>query len=734
MAFVGILASLILSLSVSNFQMKTVDRQAQTNFYTAESLVDELKAGLEEKYAELIENCYKEILVSYSNLSVDSRNSKFKEILLRQFLNDIDTSIPFSYYSMNTYSYRSDYFNQFIKDKVEGTISISSSNPSNNLDWELDYLASDKQYIKFKDILVAYTDANGYQSAIETDLKIAFADVAFDAVGNAPPFVDYSLIADVQVLANGNTGNVVGNVYAGDKGIIANAGSAKLNLKSNQIVTRHKILAQNSGEVIIDDMDADAATYFAEVWAKGIGTDQTNLSGGRFNGKGMFYLSDDISADSASSEITLSGDIFAYGYGDTPDTSSAIIANRSNCTIDLRDVRNIFVGGRAFIVPEVAYVAGGEEGPTYDSSVLTGEAISTKGNQSIYLIPGDAIGYNADLGIGFGRNPITTDEYNMIQSNGDLEEVNMNYELLTGKRLSDYADGFKRIYDNSSGVVKIYYYLQFKTVYAANDYFRDCMGVEVYRNEIQASLDKYASKVLKPSILNGDSGRKTYAGNVVFTDYDSVNSKVIFELLENSVNAVLPEQFRTESISLGIEYKALYEKLMRSTSDYVLHAYDPTSAFKAMLITSSAAEHLTGAGIVELIAAGKDAGTLPGAGMYVLINNRETTPVDTVIAAPGDNAIRISSLNLTQTALIITTGDVIVDEDVSGLIISGGRIFFENGATVTAKPKDIYKIICGTEVKSVFRDFDSFGYYLETEEHQKVEIGDLITTENWSKN
>ena len=73
LAVVGTFAVILLSLSLMNYRMKHVNLQAQDNFYDAEKVLDEIRAGLAVDVADAAGAAYQETLEKYSTLSVDER-------------------------------------------------------------------------------------------------------------------------------------------------------------------------------------------------------------------------------------------------------------------------------------------------------------------------------------------------------------------------------------------------------------------------------------------------------------------------------------------------------------------------------------------------------------------------------------------------------------------------------------------------------------------------------------
>ena len=53
MAFIGILASVLMYMSLLNYQMKANNLQAKDNFYSAETVLDEIRVHMESRYRPL---------------------------------------------------------------------------------------------------------------------------------------------------------------------------------------------------------------------------------------------------------------------------------------------------------------------------------------------------------------------------------------------------------------------------------------------------------------------------------------------------------------------------------------------------------------------------------------------------------------------------------------------------------------------------------------------------------
>ena len=78
LAFVGILSATAMWLSMSNYRMKATDRGIKGNFYTAETVFEEIIAGLQGESSDAAAVAYRKVLQNYVVTSGDSdRYSRF---------------------------------------------------------------------------------------------------------------------------------------------------------------------------------------------------------------------------------------------------------------------------------------------------------------------------------------------------------------------------------------------------------------------------------------------------------------------------------------------------------------------------------------------------------------------------------------------------------------------------------------------------------------------------------
>ncbi len=746
MAMVGILATMVLTMAVSNLQMKRVDKGAKTNFYSAEVALDELRTGLEGEITKIVESTYTKIMLEYASLPIGDRSQAFKESLAYSLSTTFDASKivkESNFKNINT-KYNLDLLKNYLVDTKEET-TISAKNGQNIL--ECLFVASDpeKQYICFRNLTLGYTQAGtNFYTQITTDIKIKIPNASFEAISVRPSYTEYAVIANRQLLAdNGESGSVEGSVYAGNYGILTRLG-ATLNFNSDQIVVEDNITTNEGGNITIDDLHPSDGMVQSNIWAKNIVTTAASSTTGiaaKLNIKGNLYIADDVTIDAPNSNIKLSGSYYGYGYGDSPQTSSAMIVNRNKSLLDLSDLDNIFIAGRAYIEPVESIIENTSES---SGVVLTGEAISSKGNQLAYLLPGNAIGVHAD-GKSVGHNPLSLSEYDALQlamkTDSSILEVDSNYLIgYSGKKLSYYVDPikpFNRIFDRTNTSTLVYYYPNFKSEAMANEYFKDYISnSDNYEALVQRLEDSESHIRLPKNIINNSaSGRKTYAGNIVAYSDDLTPTLYMYN---NTVDAKLANQYTKEADDLKTLYEAYKLKLVPSVTGYTKADLDPDNLFDRLMVKTSGDPSCPG--IYELIS-GKTMGpnhsylfddtSYSAYGKFILVTNTKTTAENVF---DSTTAFKVDSNISPDVHIIIATGDVEVSANFNGIIISNGIVKIKNGAKITANAKKVFDLICYSPVRTIFRDYNSFPIYLTDNKEKQIDVSSLIIEENWSKN
>ncbi|MDF2804345.1 MAG: hypothetical protein K0S61_4250, partial [Anaerocolumna sp.] len=345
-AFVSILGTLLLSLTVSNLQMKSIDHKSKSNFYNAETALDEIKAGIGEETAAALETAYKSIMEQFitpefNSLSNDDKKARFTN----KYLDALNNSLK---ESLNVYN-----MNKLLNYVTNENVIFETTPGSNQL-----LVDTNKKTITLKNIKISYTDDEQYKTTIATDIIISTPTMSFQTGSDTlPTYSDYSLIADNSIKLDAATAvEARGNVYAGINGInLDNASSFSLR-NTDKIVTR--------GDISVGERSSFNVIGNSKLWAMNLATVKGANTGltTDINIDSNCYIGDDLMLNAVNSRVNIKGEYYGYSYaagkstettvtGNNPSFSSAIIINGSNAIMDMSTSNYLFLSGRAYLDP-----------------------------------------------------------------------------------------------------------------------------------------------------------------------------------------------------------------------------------------------------------------------------------------------------------------------------------------------------------------------------------------------
>lgn len=795
MGFLSLLVAGLLATSYMGYRVILSDRQSKDNFYTAESVLDDINVGLQGEISTALSEAYAHVMSNYSFYGdSDTRTAKLYELytkklnkLLQKDPDDASTAGIYSISKLRSYvsvellgdgDASRDNFGSY------GAIVESDACP-------LTVVSGDG--IILKDLKITYVNSQGYVSMLSTDIHIALPDVNFGQSSAMLDVYKYSIVADKGLMAgNRHTGRVItisGDVYAADmtlgKQKITSAGGSEYQLMNDvtvkfmpssfasniKIVSKGEIQV-NGGKLVTEPVSGGASeTAYVDLWGGDI-----VLDGSAADLNGNTYVANDIRLEKSKnvtngSTLKLAGTYMGFGYRDenadsvvSADESSAIVVNGMNSSLDFSDLSSLSIGGHTYVsvsakktnVPgvsgeEVWQEAGADEEGASVTEVLMGESVAVKSNQLVYMVPSEALGCvkNADGTVGesvFRSNPMKIEQYQEILQNSSkyvLLDVNRGIKSL-GKNasgqyhtLSEYMSptNYKPIVvtkQTNAGTL-VYFYMQFVNQQAANRYFRDYYGV----NEEQ--VDKYTRIYAEAIEMPDSTTNPVYlhlAGNVLSYEkpanaQTSLNTEVI-AATDGS------EQMQMADVAFSLckdKFRALTCK-METDLDKISAEEQARSVFENMV-----AEDKLEA-IVEVIKGGSGYTTATvntGAGIVVLTTGNYT----------------INSGNASGVSLVVAKGDVSVGTSFKGTVIAGGKVtvFDGNGDGENVKlqtisleefnqilrapvKKELDGTATGYYVANVFKD--GSGYMGEASATGNnfagvVELDKLITYERWSK-
>ncbi len=477
---VGVMGSIVMRLTITNLQMKEVERQSKKNFYSAEEFMGYLTNQINIQSGKELQESFNDMLARYKTVSqseVALRNAFTRAYMQRMiaFYGNSDSTPSQKIvgeevqYEINYY--KVDAVTNLIygapDTEVPNAIKTATSKYGFEIDATKAYYYADYENSTFtlSNVCIFAKDDFGNKNKIQTDIVFHVPDINLSGNNVVKEFMRYSLIADDKLYLYTRDFTIDGNVYAGKYGIECEQNQYG-RLIGKKIVTR--------GDVVVHETDEDShvfqigndSTNISQIWVNNFVTVKDPIAepapgvtpapslGARLTVSGDAFVADDMTINGENDKIVLRGNYYGYNfqenYGEEERTedsaySSAILINGKNAFIDVNEIKSIMIAGRAFI--------GRNHGVEYFSNdILTGESISVKANQIAYYVPEDCV----DI----PTHRIKTDNYFNFSGISGVE----NY-LKSSEQVTEYH------YRDSTGVEQHVFYLNFASDKLANEFF-----------------------------------------------------------------------------------------------------------------------------------------------------------------------------------------------------------------------------------------------------------------------
>ena len=742
-AFVGILALLVLYMALSNFNMKVSDRKGKDSFYTAERALEEIRTGLQEDVGDSMSRAYIKVLEDYNKES-DSFDTVLDELrqeaFEKEFLQDIKKCLRKADTEWNdTYNqgiYDLEHIRNYVdlrdsSDFDEKKESLIVTNPS---DRNPVLKIEGEEGILLKNLKVIYVDPQGLASVIETDIRLEVPRIQFPTPSTLPDLMNMIVVADQGIICEGETGKantITGSIYAGllkdtdqPSGGNDRTGILVKSKGSLDITSGDKVVS--AGEIYVENSAAFTSEAGVNLWAQGV-----RLASAEVKLLGTTYLSDDLTVEKGSgSKVTVSGEYYGYGspesaraensrnwnngeglYKDWADSalSSAIVINGKNTTMDLSGIRKMMVAGKN-------YISGTGVKSTIQnnaSDIMTGESLTVKGTQLAYLLPAELL--NLQNSSVAAVNPMTYTDY----LNSGLEEgsamVNMDTpeELWGGNSLSqigvDPDNPVQKVFYNDNSVSDggyVYFYLNFTDDSKAADF----MNQYYFSNDtVRQNMNKYLSFYFGPEagITVNDSQnylRCVTGGNVLSYDGDSASGS-----LENATDSEADQKLLQEQTNYQNSWYALNRKMITSVDllktevkDEDGQAHDETdstrSVFDNLVNEKGMVQYLQQNSSGDLkyqFTSSTEDGGLTAIMYHNGSSSTYTDETGRTVTVNGKNSTLVIDRDLAaRLRLVICTGDVEIERDVEfrGIIMAKGTITLKPGATLESSPLEAAKV------------------------------------------
>lgn len=779
-AFIGILAMLVLYISTANFQMKMTDLKAKDSFYTAENALDEIRTGLQTEVAEAMSDAYVEVLENYtdetsSNVeSLDTiRQKAFQDKYLLNLRGRLQGTAPDNQYDMKKISGYVDMEKHLSSDESLIIVNPQDKKPVMTK-------GGTKSGIVLKNLKVIYVDSKGHASIIETDIRLGMPEVTFPTPSTLPDLMNMIVVANKGIIfvdddkVSEKPIKINGSIYAGqdidEKGVVGN------DAKSIDIKEYTKVTVE-SGErlVCLGEIHVAAGAEFRnnsgnELWAQGI-----KVTSGTVELTGKTYLSDDLTLDtttnrSTGSSVKISGSFYGYGdpvsarssyfgynsiaageghnkYDNWTDTalSSSIIVNGKGSTLDLSDVSAFLLAGNSYIgSSKINADAGKVGGNSNGKDVLTGESLTVKGNQLAYLVPSDCFKNNQYT------NPMTYDTYSEIGE----DDINLLFDLdkpidiWSGESMNSIglnsSEPVQKVFYTDSFGGFVYFYLNFDNAENASKYFD-----KYYNNpSIKDNMDKYLQFYLggegKGIFMKDKSAFLRYVTKGNILTYSGENGQGHLESIgndNNDINGTQKYQNMWYALTRKMipSYDLLKEDVRKDQTGEPHNERDPERYVYDNLVDEES--------LIEFL--GKE--------------NRYKFEADSGDEKLSAYIVNEEKFSITKdiaenTRLVVSTGDVIIEENVDfyGIIMAKGYLTMKSGSSLSSKPLEAAKVFqkqredAGSESASGKAPMDFFWdgdkYILgnsiiqsNNDSETKIDFNNIydlakcITYENWAK-
>lgn len=765
---VAILIAVVLLLAYQNYKMKVTGLRSEDNFYSAEQVLDEIKAGLQGDMSNSVSDAYSYVMEHYSETEGQdgTRNWYFQT----QYVDDLyQTLLKDGTVGEYDLAYLSNYVLQgspgeasavasptddeseapkYLVEYADGStveLECAVANEPAVVDEEGAELLGGKplQYnyskgVTIKGLTVKYTNAQGYLSVVSTDLVLEIPAINFTQTATTPDLLSFALIAQEKLDVAQETAvrsTIDGNVYAG----AININNAKLTIKAEDYLIAeggiHVTGTQNDGS---GDENYHFIHEGGALWTDGI-----NLDSAKMSLDGNVYVRDDLTLNGKGSTAEIRGKYLGYSnpqplhdVTDEAAASSAIIVNGRSAVLDFRGLSDLLLAGNGYI--DIGASNGYFSDASTTSSVRMGESIAIKSNQLAYLAPADAIRVSNGR-ITQSGNPVGV----KVNANKQLSDLNISLNTsvpldeLGGKTLGDLlidaGDCQKYVVQQTSsdGTYTIYVYMNLDAEEASR----------YFAARYDSDTEKYA-EVYLPAVANAEDVEDIFNTSIDDMKRFDINGNIT-DVANRSIEEI--DDIQSEVLGYQKAFEALSKKLIISYNALSENEKLETATLFTNLINEEELVDFLG------VKGGKAVFRTPETEMdAILIDGNYTV-------TPADANVR----------LIVATGNVTVEADFNGLIIAKRTVTIPSGKrpNITAVPEETAAVFqcvydaayaggnAGAEDEGMMKDASEnivspMTYFKEGEQYllngiasgyisgklgEQINLTDYIRYENWQK-
>ena len=712
MAMIGILATTLLWMSYVNYKIKVNDIRNKNSFYSAETVMEQIVAGLQKEASDSVAVAYQEVLSNWEALENETnRYSTFASVYLDTLVKHLRNSEKGDGY------YNRDILMNYVDTEIWKNVNQTAwKNGTDEADAEKEPVMElvNGNSLILHNVFVSYVDGDRL-SIVSTDLCLDAPEIVFTRSGSVDDLYDYLLIGNQGISLTKGSGQVTGDgsIYAGideatGKGGITISPASSLAINNGRYVISKgeiDVIGPGAGFIVRDAKETGSSVY-----AKSL-----DLQSGMISLDSKTYIANDLTLSGNGSKATLTKEY--YGYGTSTETgledrttdqenSSAIIINGQNSTVNLSGVNTLMLAGRAYIGTNTTKKELDQNTEKNEKAVLMGESITVKGGQIAYLVPTECLGvYNGETLI--GQNPLTQDQATKMQAYKDqygeeFGEVDFTRPVgrLGGQTLASFGvadmDHIRKVSTQYVGggtesKSLTYYYLVMDADKAA-EYYRTCYQ----QDNNKEMIDNYFKKYATGGILLGDYTSKqnsyTILGNALVSDALSQSGVSLLTGADTTTDRTLtPAEVFQKSGEIANVYKGLTTNLSEdgASASSLQNVFE--SVIKKEITTKQEDGSEQKESIQEYLMHKGTGGTMEFVtedGLKGII----TTENYTLSSASG---------GASNVRLIISLGDIMIDRNFTGLAIAKGTITIDGAtgkgaASLKRNKMELYKVLNAT--------------------------------------
>ena len=485
MALIGILASTILWASYLNYRIKVNDLKVKNSFYSAETVVEQILAGVKKNIVSAsINEAYQEVLSNWDALGSDENRQSY---FITAYVEAVESRLGVTD-SGGVHYYNKDIIKEYVDENLwEGAPGNDPFRDGyiENEPWDaaqpLFKQANDVNgwgSMSVRNICIEFYDSDGLLSIINTDIAIDVPSLRFTQAGDIDRLYPYVLVGDDGIVADSPNITINGSIYGGvdehNKGGIQLTRDTRVTVEdAAYIISGGDIVLGNdtwfvnsskqNAELIVRDVSSGGIGFQTNVYAQGLA-----VNGSHLDISGRMFIANDLILAGRESNVSLSGQYFGYGDvkktthskeeleadGSTKDVdlnpaaySSAIVINGKNSTVDLTGLNTLQLAGRA-------YVSLTEDEDAEENGlphILMGESISVKSNQIAYLVPAECVG-TIDGKTVIGQNPMSFDTWNKMLNDLAKYEEQGEFRLVDSAKAAAKLGGESLSTYNVTGI------------------------------------------------------------------------------------------------------------------------------------------------------------------------------------------------------------------------------------------------------------------------------------------